>query len=184
MKRIFSLLLLSGAMAVAQSSLLSEAQQDFAAGRLDEAKLKFEVVLNRDPKNVTARNYLRMIEAARRKLGPGVGREAAFRGIMIPKVQFNGAQLSECLEFLHQQVEELSGGQLAPNFVVSPAVNRAAPVTLNLSNIPFTELLRYIGRLTDTEFVYQAHAISVVPAGGGGNPAAVKTTSSAKIISE
>jgi len=168
-------------MAQQASSLLSEAQQDFVAGRLDEAKLKFEMVLNRDPKNVAARNYLRMIEAAKRKV-PGVQREAAFRAVVLPKVEFGNARLSECLNHLHKQVEELTGGKLSPNFVITPGVNSEAPVTLSLSNIPFTELLKYIGQQTGTRFVYEAHAISVLTREEGRSTA--KAASSARVISE
>lgn len=168
MKRIFLLLLLSGAVASAQqSSLLSDAQRDYVAGRLDEAKLKFEMVLNRDPKNVAARNYLGMIEAARRRAGSGAQKAAAYRGVVIPKVQFNEATLAECLSYLQKRVGDISKGQLSPNFVLQPGVNGSAPVTLNLENIPFTELVKYIGQLTQTTFVYEAHAISVQPRDAG-----------------
>lgn len=170
MKRLLPLLLLlsTSLVAMAQDSTLSEAQRDYMAGRIDEARLKFEIVLNRDPKNTTARNYLKMIQAAEKKAGPGRKKEANYRALVIPKVQFVEAPLQDCLSYLNKRVSELTNGEVRPNFVLQPTVNGAALVTLKMENVPFTEVLRYLGQLSGTQFVFEEFAISVRPREGGG----------------
>ncbi len=45
----------------------------------------------------------------------------------------------------------------------SPEVAKQT-VTLNLTNIPFTEVLKYVGQLTGTRFDIEKYAIVVRPA--------------------
>ena len=46
-----------------------------------------------------------------------------------------------------------------------------ARITLNLTNIPFTEALRYVGSLAGVAFTYDKYAIMVKPVGGFGQGA-------------
>jgi hypothetical protein len=70
------------------------------------------------------------------------------------------------LEALRQQAVKASGGKIQPNFVVQPGVSASAPVTLHLTNMPFREVLRYIGELVHADFVVDRYAIVVKPKSG------------------
>jgi len=152
--------------AQAQTSLLSQAQKEYAAGNIGSAKTKFELVLAQDPKNVAARNYLKMIAVAEAKAGPGAKTEAQYKTLILPQVEVREATLDSTLDYLKQAAAKASGGKLQPSFVLQPGVNANAPVTLRLNNIPFTEALRYVGDLAAVRFSYDQYAISVRPKSG------------------
>jgi hypothetical protein len=52
-------------------------------------------------------------------------------------------------------------------------------VTLSLANVPFTEVLRYLGTLSGTTFTFEKYAITVRPAAGTA-PATASSTEPAK----
>src|SRR6266853_3087237 len=154
------------AAAVAQDAatqLLTEAQAAYLRGDLDSAKAKFESVVRLDPKNRTAIGYLQQIRA-KQTTGSG-GTERALAAVVLPSVQFKDAELSAVLDALRQQLAKASGGKQAVNFVVQlPAEQAKTPITLSLSSVPFTEVLKYIGALANVTFTYDKYAIMVRPA--------------------
>jgi len=153
---------LSAAAQQPSPSLSTEAQRAYMQGDIETAKQKFTMILAEDPNNVTARNYLRDIartQAAEAAAGGGLRKQLQI--LMIPSVEFKDATLREALDRLKELASKASGGKVEPNFVLKPEVNAAAPVTLHMSNMPFTELLRYIGQLTNADFSVEQYAIVV-----------------------
>ncbi len=171
MKRTFALFLAALSvstlpLAAQQSSLLTQAQKAYLAGDLETAKPLFQKVLAEDPQNVAARNYLKAIaqaEAQASQANPGAAVEKQLQGLILPKVEFREATLDSALDALKQQAAKASDGKIQPNFVVAQGVNASAPVTLNLSNVPFREVLRYVGDLAGVKFVVDRYAIRVEP---------------------
>ncbi len=150
---------------VADASSLAEAQRAFTTGDLATAKTKFEEVLKTDPKNVTARNYLRMIASAEEKNGGNRSDlKAQLQTISLPSLEFREATLGSALDYLRQQAEKLSDGKVKFTFVLHPGVEASTPLTLKLANIPFPEALRYVGDLTGVKFTVEAYAIAVTKA--------------------
>jgi len=153
----------------AQSSqqLLTEAQRAYIAGNMESAKEKFKTVLERDPDNVAARNYLHMIETAEKKEGNGL--EKQLQGVVLPKVEFKDATLGSALDYLKQQVAKTSGGKTQVSFVLQlpPDVAENAKVSLSLANIPFLEALKYLCGLTNVEYKIDKYAVVIRPAGSG-----------------
>ncbi|MDD5351032.1 MAG: hypothetical protein PHQ12_12540 [Chthoniobacteraceae bacterium] len=171
MKRTLALLLAAFVIstlpaAAQQSSILSQAQRAYVAGDVATAKPLFEQVLRDDPQNVAARNYLKAIALAEAQAGPGAKVEKQLQALILPKVEFKDATLDSVLEALKQQASKASNGKLVPNFVVQGSVNKSAPVTLHLENIPFMEVLRYIGGLVQADFTVDRYAILVKPKAG------------------
>jgi len=168
MKRILAPLLLCFAastlpLAAQQSSLLSQAQKAYLAGDIATAKPLFEKVVADDPQNVPARNYLKAIAAAEANVPPGAKIEKQLQTLILPTVDFQDATLDSVLDALKKQASKASGGKTEVNFVVQPGVNASTAVTLHLSNIPFREVLRYIGELVNADFVVDRYAITVKP---------------------
>lgn len=163
MKRALVFFLISAAAlpAMAQSSLSTEAQRAYMSGDLQTAKQKFNVVLAEDPHNATALNYLRMIALAEKAGKGGGSQEKQLQVLIVPSVNFKGATLAEALKYLKEQAGSLSGGKVQPNFVVAPGVDGSRPLTLSLTNVPFTEVLRYIGQIYGVSFVIEQYAITV-----------------------
>ena len=167
MKRILVPLLCFAAstlpVAAQTSPLLTQAQRAYVSGDVATAKPLFQKVLAEDPNNVTARNFLKAIAVAESQVTPGAATEKQLQRLILPKVDFGNATLDSALDALRQQASKASGGKIEPNFVVQPGVNVSAPVTLHLSNIPFTEALHYVGELVKADFVVDRYAITVKP---------------------
>jgi hypothetical protein len=154
------------------NQLLTEAQTAYLRGDLAAAKAKFESVRTLDPKNATAIGYLRQI--AVKEAEGGGSPEKALSKLIVPSVQFKEAELSAVLDALKKQVATLSGGKQSANFVIQlPEAKTKLPITLSLTNVPFTEVLKYIGTLADVTFSFDKYAILVRPASAaGGEPKA------------
>jgi len=150
--------------AVVAAAGISEAQRDYAAGNIVEAKRKFSLILESDPKNVVAKNYLKMIEASEAKNG-GDASVAEMQKLVLPTINYNEATLREVLAHIKTLAEKASDGKIRPNFVVQPDVDATKPVTLQLSEVPLSSALEYIGSLTGTKFTYDKYAIQVKLAG-------------------
>lgn len=90
--------------------------------------------------------------------------------LIVPKVEFKEASFDSTLDYLTQVAQRESGGRIAPNFVrlYSPEIAEK-PITLSLTSMPYTEVLRYLGMLAGVEFVYEAHGIVVKPPVRTGN---------------
>lgn len=147
--------------------ILSDAQTAMLRNDTVTAKKNFEMVLQADPKNQIARNYLRIIAAQEAKAPKGSDTERQLATVIIPQVDFKEATLSSALEFLRQQVTKVSGGKTTVNFVVQlPEAQANVPVTLSVRTIPMTEVLRYIGDLAQVKFEYEKYAVKVKPAPG------------------
>lgn len=141
--------------------LLTEAQAAYLRGDIDAARAKFESVLVLDPKNQTAIGYLKNINARESGGSP----EKQLARVIMPKIEFREASMTAALDYLKQSISKQTDGKTTVNFVVQlPEEQANAPVTLSLSNVPFTEVLRYLGTLTKTSFVYDRYAIMVRPA--------------------
>jgi len=150
-------------LAAQSSSVLSDAQRAYLAGDLAGAKLKFEQVLAADPQNVAARNYLKAIAVAEKQAPPGAKMEQRLALLTLPKVEFKDATLDSVLDALRKLAAKASEDKITINFVVQPGVNVSTPITLSLHNVPFTEVLKYLGGLANAEFAVGQYAITVKP---------------------
>lgn len=164
------LLLLSLTLtAVAQNPaqlLLKEGQAAYTRGELENARAKFESVLRMDPKNQLATGYLKQIRA---RLSPGTSQQDKLAQVLIPNVSFREATLGSALDAIKQSVAKASNGTTSVNFVLQiPESVALTPVTMNVTNIPATEVLKYIGTLANVTFVYDTYAVIVRPASGTG----------------
>jgi hypothetical protein len=157
--------------------VLSMAQTAYLRGDLESAKKGFEAVYSLDPHNVVAANYLRMIKVSEANAPKGNDLEKQLETVILPKVEFKEATLNSALDYLRQAVDKASGGKTSVNFVVGlPDDQKNAPITLSLSKVPFTDVVRYIGELANVKFGYDKYAISVRP-GNGPAPAPVTAPS-------
>ena len=161
---------LPGAMAAPNEvqTLLTEAQTAYMRGDIESAKANFEMVNKLDPRNQTAIAFLRRIQVELAQKGGAGAVEKKLAAIIIPNLEFKDATLRETLDFLRKKVNDMPNNQQPVNFVMQLPDEQAATakVTLNLTNIPFTEALRYIGGLAGVSFAYDKYAITVRPAGG------------------
>ncbi len=145
--------------------LLTEGQTAFTRGDLAAAKSSFEMVYRIDPRNQLAIGYLLRIKAAEASKPKGIDQEKQLATLILPKVELKEATLGSALDFLKKAVDKQSEGKLAVNFVVQLPDDqvKTQAVTLSLSNVPFPEVLRYLGGVAGLNFVYDKYAIIVKP---------------------
>ncbi|MEM8954484.1 MAG: hypothetical protein AAGD22_10070 [Verrucomicrobiota bacterium] len=148
-------------------------QQTFEEGKAllyqgDTARAaeKFREVLKRDPRHTPARFYLAKATPKPSDQPKGNLIEARLAQVVVPSVDFNEAPLGDVILFVGQKTAELTNGAFRPNIVYTGPQEdlTARKITLKLSGIPMSELLRYVGELSSTRFKYGNYAIEGVPA--------------------
>lgn len=166
MKKFLPILLITCCAAFAADQpnpIYEDAVRAFKAGEYDTARTLFEAVLATEPKNAGAQNHLRMI--ALREKGIGVaGLESSLRKVMLPKVDLREASAKEAFAFVAQQIEKQTDGKQKLNVVWMVPQDAGQLVTLNLQNVPATEVLRYIADSASLKLDYETYALRVQPA--------------------
>lgn len=145
-----------------------QAVKDFDSNNFEAAKAGFQKVLRSRPGYVYARNYLAKTEQALKSPPPATDTlEKKLAGIVVPKFTFEDASLGDILRYLTQKSEELSAGEVVANFIYKgpPADRDNKLLTLNLANLPMTEVIRYVGLQTGTRFTYEQYAVVGTPVG-------------------
>jgi len=136
-------------------------QQQYA-----EALVLFDAVVKAKPGFVYARSYAAKCRTAlASNQGPKNDLEGQLSKVMLPNVEFNAAPIGDVLQFLSTRAREISNNTVAPNFIYKGTAEQRdnTLVSLNLRNVPLTEVLRYIGQLTRTTFIYEEHAVVADP---------------------
>ena len=134
---------------------------------MELAKAGLERVLSSDPRHTTARAYLSRINY-QLKAGADKGvnsLESKAAALILPTIEFQDATLGSVIEFLPKKAAELTEKKFEPSIIFKgPAEElERKKVTLRLVNIPMSEVLRYVGELTEVKFVYEKHAIVATP---------------------
>lgn len=158
--------------------VLSDAQTAYIQGDLVTAKKNFEMVVQLDPKNVVARNYLRILQSQLAAAPKGNAIEKQLSTVILPKVDFRDASIGSVFDYLRQQVPKISNGKANVNFVlqVPDQTLQSQTVTLQLSNVPFPVALKYLCDLAELQAEYQQYAIKVTPRGAAPKPVAAPDT--------
>jgi len=142
-------------------AVLTEAQEAYIRGDIETAKQKFKIVLELDPHNLTAQNYLHTIEVQQKASGGGgAEQEKKLSTLILQRVQLKDASFDTALDYL-KQLAGKQGQNVSFVVQVPSEVTDAKKVTLFLENIPFTEVLRYMGELTGFKFSIDKYAIVV-----------------------
>ncbi|MCX6907562.1 MAG: hypothetical protein NTY01_05910 [Verrucomicrobia bacterium] len=124
--------------------------------RYDEAEAAAMDLLQRSPNDESAMTYLRLIHAARLAL------EVPLQKLIVPKVEFREASLSDVLSFLHKISGELAADKKPISFVFhAPPGTTITPVTLSLNNVPMLDLLRYVTATTGLAYKIEPHAVLI-----------------------
>ena len=117
-----------------------------------------------DPVPLDAKNYSALFNAnADSRAYQQSGSEAItqkLRTLIFPKVDFAGATLDEVVELLRVRSRDLDPQGKGISFVISaPPESRNKPVSLNLSNVPMEEVLRYVSEMCDVTYKVDEHAV-------------------------
>jgi hypothetical protein len=146
--------------------LYTESVKLFDEGRYAEAAIGFEAVLKQRPNHVYARSYLGKSRAAITQ-GAGLKQTVELRlsKVIVPEINFQEASLGDVLQYISVRTGELTSGQLTPNVIYKGTSEQRenTRITLSLRNVPMTEVIRYVGQLSNTRFAYEEHAVVAEP---------------------
>jgi hypothetical protein len=147
--------------------ILSDGTVAFQRGDLATAKRNFEIVVQLDPKNQVAQNYLRMVQTQLAAAPKGNAIEKQLSSVVLPKVDFRDASVGSVFDYLRQQVPKLTKDKMGVSFVLQvPAdVLQNKTISLQLSNVPFPVALKYVCDLAEMQAVYEQYAIRITPRG-------------------
>ncbi len=125
----------------------------------------YEALIAQFPQDPKLRAALAQARLAAREGTPKGSMEAKLKAIILPEVEFSDADLESVFLYLSQKSEELSQGKLKPNFIYKGSLDdrRKPQITLRLTSVPVSEVIRYVGELSATVFVYEPHAIVGTP---------------------
>lgn len=100
---------------------------------------------------------------------PGSFLTQKMNSIIFPSVSFQGATIEEAIEYLRVKSRDLdtspdASGVKGVNIILrtGDAPNNAS-ISLDLSDVPMSEALRYVTELAQMKFKVEAHAVLVVP---------------------
>jgi beta-lactamase regulating signal transducer with metallopeptidase domain len=82
---------------------------------------------------------------------------------VLPKVQFQDATLTEAIELLRIKSRELDPEKKGLNILVKPGGDPAASITMQLSNVPANEALRYVAELAGCKLTVEGDVFVITP---------------------
>ncbi|WP_322281714.1 Amuc_1098 family type IV pilus outer membrane protein [Prosthecobacter sp.] len=107
------------------------------------------------------------------------GRESItqkLRTLIFPQVDFAGATLDEVAELLRVRSSDLDPQGKGVSFVMNvPPESRDKPITLNLSNVPMEEVLRYVSEMSGVTYKVDDHAVIFVSLSERGSAVTTRT---------
>jgi thioredoxin-like negative regulator of GroEL len=143
-----------------EPELMAQAQRAYIAGDYDTAVQLFGQVVEMDPQNTLAIQYLRRIKIALE--AQGTPAQSAIGQIVLPKIDLRDATFSAALDFFKQEAAKQGA---TVSFVPQlPAAQMEAKITLNLTQIPFLDALTYLCQLNSATYKVETYAIVILPA--------------------
>lgn len=134
--------------------------------KYEEALQNFERILQANATHVYARSYAAKCKTA---IAAGVGKKNNLEGqlskVVVPQIDLKDAPVGDVLNFLADKTEELTGGNLVPNFIYkgSPEQRENTLISLSLRSVPMTEIVKYVGQLSRSRVRYEDHAVVIDP---------------------
>jgi len=83
--------------------------------------------------------------------------------IILPTVQFQDATLTEAVEFLRIKSRELDPEKKGLNILVKPGGDPKAAITMQFSNVPASEALRYVAELAGCKLTVDGDVFVITP---------------------
>jgi len=147
-------------------SLMGQAQRAYVGGDYDTATELFNEVLQLDPQNTLAIQFLRNIRLRQAGLPPAA--QDPLKDLVLPKVELKDATFFAALDFFKQEAARQS---VTVSFVSQlPPAQMQHAVTLSLSQIPFLDALHYLCGLNSADYKVERYAIVIIPLTAASSP--------------
>lgn len=96
---------------------------------------------------------------------PASAINSKLRDIILPQVHFSGATIEEVIEYLHVKSREFDTlDKTGVQFILRPGETKPGRISLDLTNVPLIEALRYCTELAGLKYKVEPYAVTIVPA--------------------
>ena len=140
------------------AQLFEPGRAAYYKGDFETARLLLTQVLAARPDHFETKALLAGINASNKA---PVSVQKTYSGIVLPKVDFHEASLTEAAQALATLGKNASGGKVTPNIIVRPKAGEGAKITLSLSDVPLTEAIRYVAEMVQCKAQYDKHAVVI-----------------------
>lgn len=141
------------------NTVFQQGRAAFYKGDLETARALLMQVAAASPNHFETKALLAQINTSSKT---DTSLKKTYSGVTIPKIEFNEVTLSEALQALGAMSKNASGGKVTPNFIVKNPDMGKKMLTLSLANIPMTDVIDYLARLSGGKVVYEKHAVVFV----------------------
>lgn len=137
--------------------LYQDGRAAFYAGQFDVAREKLAKVLAVNPNHTQSRAMMAQIEE---KLGKdNVMLRKSYEKIIIDKIEFADVELSEAILAVRMKAKAATQDKVIPNIILkTPEIGKKS-VSLNLSNMPLSEVLNYLAQVAGVRISYDTSAV-------------------------
>jgi len=156
--KIAILLLVFATTLIASESSLQDGLTAYRAGDLTAAKALFESALVSDPKNVTARNHLRLIS---QKLARSATLKKTLDGIILSSLALNDVSAREAFDYTAQLINKQGPEGFRLNLVWIVPADYPAKINLTLEGIPASTAIEYLASSAGLNVEFDEYAIKV-----------------------
>ena len=142
--------------------LFMEAVMLNSRGFYTEAEVRLKRLVELQPDQPTVRNLLRDVQAKlwQRDQDPVRLLKQRLAAITLASVQFRAAKPEDVIDYIRLESGRLTADKTEINFVWQVPANVATPpITLNLKNVPLTDVLNYVAQLAGVSYRMDAFAV-------------------------
>ncbi len=83
--------------------------------------------------------------------------------LVLPRVQFKNAKLSEAVEYLRRKSVEIDPAKNGLNILLRASDKGDPEITLDVSDVRFSEALGYVAQLSGSVVTYESYAVLITP---------------------
>jgi exonuclease VII small subunit len=139
--------------------MYEEGRAAYHAGQLELAREKLSYVLSKAPNHLPTKAMMVQIE---RQIGAdNASLRKSYEKIIIERIEFNEVPLEEALQVVRAFSLKATGGKVAPNVIIKNPELGKRTVSLNLAQVPLSEVLNYLAQLTSSRLHYDKSAVMI-----------------------
>lgn len=140
-------------------SYANVARESTRAEAMTDVDAKWEMPILRDVQAVTE-----LVEGGPITRSNVADIENRLRRLIVPRVNFEGAEIEEVASFLRAQVAQLEPGRTPINFIPRIEANTPkSPVSLSLENVPMFDVVKYAAQVSNLKFRIEEYAVLFLP---------------------
>ena len=139
--------------------IYEEGRAAFNAGEFQLAREKLAYVLTKNPTHLPTRAMMAQIE---RVMGvDNVMLRKSYEKIIIDRIEFADVELNDAILAVRIKAKIATNDKVVPNLIVkSPELGKKL-VSINLTQVPLTEVLQYLAQLAGGRLTYDKSAVMI-----------------------